>query len=349
MSSKNISRSEILHQISLLKENIQVTPSTPTLIPAPTSFLFFPLLPPELRLKIFSHACHITRNVTLEIDTSTANHQNVNILLPRYHTSTPVPSILQVNREAREQALKHYALSFSTTFDISTAAHTRTFSSPAKIYINWEYDRLVFMRPLQFWQIIGAMQTQAHLSAFITDLQSLCRRNKLRRIGWNSGAVAETYLYLGLDIDPADEETRVAVLANLDFDDVVCFCIDFPEVTAETPSLQALQGKVELGFVGEDPRLHKGYPHWEWVDGDKLGIADYGVDAAGLAVLTGATIGVVDEKGVVDINPMALIGEIMVYGKLEDPDKMDVFVTSGILAEVHCEINYPGCSRYTQS
>ncbi|KAH6632609.1 hypothetical protein F5144DRAFT_256391 [Chaetomium tenue] len=64
-----------------------------------TSFTLFPLLPPELRLEIYHHACH-PRVTTLSY-----------LPAPRdtYHCSTPPPTLLHISRESRAEGLRLYA------------------------------------------------------------------------------------------------------------------------------------------------------------------------------------------------------------------------------------------------
>ncbi|EAQ87341.1 predicted protein [Chaetomium globosum CBS 148.51] len=66
---------------------------------SPTSFTLFPLLPPELRLQIYHHACH-PRVTTLSY-----------LPAPRdtYHCSTPPPPLLHISRESRAEGLRLYA------------------------------------------------------------------------------------------------------------------------------------------------------------------------------------------------------------------------------------------------
>ncbi|KAH6855822.1 hypothetical protein B0I37DRAFT_63638 [Chaetomium sp. MPI-CAGE-AT-0009] len=64
-----------------------------------TSFTLFPLLPPELRLHIYHHACH-PRVTTLSY-----------LPAPRdtYQCLTPPPTLLHISRESRAEGLRLYA------------------------------------------------------------------------------------------------------------------------------------------------------------------------------------------------------------------------------------------------
>jgi hypothetical protein len=262
------------------------------------SFLQFPLLPPEIRLTIWSFACQIIRNVTLEVDTLDGKiNFSDEMLFPRYHSSTRIPSILHTNREARQHALKYYDLSFSTCFEISKP--DMSFSTPPHTYINWNWDRLVIMRPLQFWRIICAHQ--AHLSNFISDLKTLCNRNNLRRIAWNAAdELVENYIYLETDTDGLDG-AKLAILAGLNVQEILTFEVYYQKITEKEPWLDVLLGKADVAFVGEKSVPMKEYPTWEGLERARVGIAEDDENPAGMAVLTVATPVIVNEKGEIDL------------------------------------------------
>ncbi|KAG9238485.1 hypothetical protein BJ875DRAFT_40012 [Amylocarpus encephaloides] len=90
----------------------------------PTSFHLFPSLVPELRLKIWRHACESPRTVTVRYD------------LERDHclTTSRPPSVLQACHESREETLKIIRLYFGT--------HT----SPPTTYFNPYQDTLYLPR-----------------------------------------------------------------------------------------------------------------------------------------------------------------------------------------------------------
>lgn len=81
--------------------------TTFTIMPSsksPSTFTLFPTLPSELRCKIWATAC-FSRVLSLTYDSSTSSFQ----------TTTPTPTLLSVSREAREEALRVYSLTFGTS------------------------------------------------------------------------------------------------------------------------------------------------------------------------------------------------------------------------------------------
>jgi hypothetical protein len=86
-----------------------------------TSFHLFPLLAPELRLKVWQAAC--TPRILPIIYTNLT-----------FTSTTPPPTLLSVSREARNEAQHIYKLSFATS------------TSPATIYFNPYLDTLYLPR-----------------------------------------------------------------------------------------------------------------------------------------------------------------------------------------------------------
>jgi hypothetical protein len=94
-------------------------PATPAILPSSPAFTSFPLLPPEIRLHIWSYTLHLAF---------------VNI---RWHPTQRTfksprkpPSLLHVNRESRAYGLKHYNLSFSSSPEF------------ARVYFSFDIDVL---------------------------------------------------------------------------------------------------------------------------------------------------------------------------------------------------------------
>jgi hypothetical protein len=88
---------------------------------APQAFHLFPLLAPELRLKIWQAAC--TPRILPIIYANRA-----------FTSTTPPPTLLSVSREARNEAQRVYQLFFATS------------TSPGKIYFNPHLDTLYLPR-----------------------------------------------------------------------------------------------------------------------------------------------------------------------------------------------------------
>ena len=76
----------------------------------------FPLLPSELRLKIWSLALCTPRTVTISCRKSPFHHRTPEIprIVESFSTSAAVPALLHANRESRHEALAFYSASFET-------------------------------------------------------------------------------------------------------------------------------------------------------------------------------------------------------------------------------------------
>ncbi|KUJ16573.1 uncharacterized protein LY89DRAFT_544453, partial [Mollisia scopiformis] len=86
-------------------------------------FAPFSTLPSELRCKVWASAC-FPRVLSLTYNSNTSTFQ----------TTTPTPALLAVSHEAREEALRVYALNFGTS------------TSPANIHFNPYFDTLYLPR-----------------------------------------------------------------------------------------------------------------------------------------------------------------------------------------------------------
>jgi 2EXR family len=86
-------------------------------------FPLFPSLAPELKIKIWQHACQ-PRTVTVRYDSER----------DKCLSSSPPPAILQASHESRTEAQKEYKLCFGTA------------SHPARIYFNPYHDTLYLPR-----------------------------------------------------------------------------------------------------------------------------------------------------------------------------------------------------------
>lgn len=115
----------LLHPMTLL--NLEpAAPITPETTPSPVAaqtFTLFPNLPTEIKRKIYRHMMPGPRSVHL-----TFRKHNTNFL----KSSTPIPVLLHLNRDARSEALKTYQLYFGTS------------KNPSKVYFNPKIDTLYF-------------------------------------------------------------------------------------------------------------------------------------------------------------------------------------------------------------
>jgi hypothetical protein len=185
-------------------------------------FTCFPQLPSELRLKIWAYACHHPRNIDIFLaDLGKLRVENENGISDfasyRYYSkySYTHPVILRVSKESREEALRHYHLSFGTSHVFSNVS----ISTPAKLYINFASDRICLLRPDDLFS--------ADPGARIKDFIELCQKNRLRSLALNVSN-DEHYPYVGIC-------TSVSSLKE-----VVLFSSDVQDW---------YDGKFELGFA----------------------------------------------------------------------------------------------------
>ncbi len=108
-----------------------------------TTFTCFPILPVELRCKIWREVCFRRRNICIsfkelgywmEKDEHGAEVSSFRAFM--YFSNSAHPAILHASHESRTEGLKHYTLDFGVE-----NAHPRfTVSCPARTYINWKAD-----------------------------------------------------------------------------------------------------------------------------------------------------------------------------------------------------------------
>jgi hypothetical protein len=121
----------------------------PELKSTPTTFHIFPNLAPELRAKIWAHAC-FPRTVAIRY------YPSIDTCL----SSSLPPAILHVSHEAREEALRIYTLAFGTR------------SSPARTYFNPYGDTLYLPRHMA----MGYDETLRDFKHFVVDPAHLLDR-----------------------------------------------------------------------------------------------------------------------------------------------------------------------------
>ncbi|RDL33804.1 uncharacterized protein BP5553_08172 [Venustampulla echinocandica] len=122
----------------------------------PNSFTVFPKLPSELRLKIWRSAFPLSRTVGLEVpdylimgicrlERSATNRSRAlqSIERQRLAKLPPMPMTLRINRESREETLRHYCVLFPG--DIQECSHSPLEKFVEKpICLNARRDRLFF-------------------------------------------------------------------------------------------------------------------------------------------------------------------------------------------------------------
>ncbi|KAH7156112.1 major facilitator superfamily domain-containing protein [Dactylonectria macrodidyma] len=123
-----------------------------TVKPTLTAFPQFAMLPPELRLRIWS--CLIQPRVVvaccLQCDERLPERRQE--LDSRTHGDS-VPVVLQVNRESRYLALQHYELSFS--WRISKLLSDTPISRPARVWFNFALDTIYLTGELEAYDSYG--------------------------------------------------------------------------------------------------------------------------------------------------------------------------------------------------
>ncbi|KAF4625187.1 hypothetical protein G7Y89_g12980 [Cudoniella acicularis] len=145
-------------------------------------FTLFPKLIPELRIMIWKYASHIPRDVdirmrNLQLDGS--NDMSPRIRLPEmyfYFSNCAPPALLHVNKEAREEGLGWYNLTFDTSFcDSRYLVRTEP-----TIYLNWAVHRLYVLDTGRFSTRLINWTWEG-----FRDLIDRCTSNGLRFIAWN--------------------------------------------------------------------------------------------------------------------------------------------------------------------
>ncbi|KAH8815430.1 hypothetical protein F5884DRAFT_178154 [Xylogone sp. PMI_703] len=98
------------------------------------TFHLFSSLAPEIRIKIWAYVASVPRVIRLQYRMSSQKREKDGRTISNFvgwHSPDPVPAILSVSREARQEGLKHYQLAFGTM----------KFHAP-KTYFNFEVDTL---------------------------------------------------------------------------------------------------------------------------------------------------------------------------------------------------------------
>lgn len=97
------------------------------------NFTLFPLLPLELRLKIWSYMSPGPRNLSIQYNMSSQySSSRATPSFGGWTSPSPVPVILHICHESRSEALKYLQLSFGSYFH------------PAKLYFDFSCDTAVF-------------------------------------------------------------------------------------------------------------------------------------------------------------------------------------------------------------
>ena len=143
------------------------------------------VLPPEIRIKIWEQMCLETRNITvswqeigdlLGLDYNEDNGPGGSCDDLVYRVANHPPVVLHINRESREEALKHYTLDLEVRHDwIDNPEYVHVPRNP--IYINWKVDRIC---------IIDIPHFATDNIGFIYDFMFLAQERRLRFIALNT-------------------------------------------------------------------------------------------------------------------------------------------------------------------
>jgi hypothetical protein len=134
-----------------------------------TAFPQFAMLPPELRLRIWS--CLIQPRIVIAccMQCDERLPQRREELDSRTH-GRPVPVLLHINRESRYLALEHYELSFS--WRISKLLSDTPVSRPARVWFNFALDTMYLRGELEAYDSYG----------FNSPMVYFMRREDTRRV-----------------------------------------------------------------------------------------------------------------------------------------------------------------------
>ncbi|KAK3309251.1 uncharacterized protein B0T15DRAFT_526689 [Chaetomium strumarium] len=145
-------------QTAVMIETALEEPASPTRA-APGTFPYFPLLPAELRLKIW-HMSFLPR--TVELHTRRAHYaDDENLRLrsatPKWQSLSKNPAALSVNAEARAAALEHYTVALPLFAPPSKAQNERPGDllqiSDRVLYLNLEQDTVVLLGDLHYTRL----------------------------------------------------------------------------------------------------------------------------------------------------------------------------------------------------
>ncbi|PMD31465.1 hypothetical protein L207DRAFT_536944 [Hyaloscypha variabilis F] len=150
-------------------------------------FALFPQLLPELRFKIWGHACSVTRDIDIRLSHLDFGMRNELCERPYYWRSilgAKISPVLHASKESRSEGLKHYTLDFGSEM-IPVPGWEVPFSVTVepRIYFNWSCDRLCLPDPLTLWDyqfenISGARP--------YSDFLERCLERKLRYLAINT-------------------------------------------------------------------------------------------------------------------------------------------------------------------
>ncbi|KAL2159065.1 hypothetical protein VTH06DRAFT_2824 [Thermothelomyces fergusii] len=150
------------------------------------TFTYFPLLPAELRLKIW-HMSFLPRTVVLH--TKRCHYADyVEYEAPRWQSQSCNPAALSVNTEARAAALEHYTVAMPLFAPSSRKSMPKRpgdllQNSEKVLYLNLEQDTVVLLGDLQYVHIMRLLDDFRRLDRpRAWNLNTACGKG-LRRLG----------------------------------------------------------------------------------------------------------------------------------------------------------------------
>ena len=218
---------------SQICSNSATEPTVPSKIIEPlvvlTEFSSFPELAPELRCKIWAAASNEPRNVDIWVRQITIDRNWSNFAPISYFSSTKPVAILHTCRESRLEALKFHFLEFGCTYNLEDyikpalgAGHRRLpsfeITFPARIYINWDVDRLCIIEPEDFRD---PPYDRAYKVYRAKDFARRCGEKKLKYLAINvarSRVWLDDRIYLPSFLIPTDEHLQQLILFRTSVD-----------------------------------------------------------------------------------------------------------------------------------
>jgi hypothetical protein len=171
--------------------------------PIPNTFICFSKLPVELQDLVWEAVAYLPRNLDVWASfQGELRYQGENDFGPtefvyrpfKFVTSQPPPAILYVNQEAHKIGLQRYELSFDVDYDPGCGF---TFTTPTKIYQNWDMDRICPMGGVRReFSLIVLRRRASHsyaVNLFVKDPRNPTALSKI--FGHNDGSPDELLLY----------------------------------------------------------------------------------------------------------------------------------------------------------
>jgi len=138
-----------------------------------TAFTKFPDLPPEIRLKIWSHACHVPRNVAVSTEFKRCEIEDTIFYTQLYKSRLAAsvqsyPALLATNQESREAAMSYYEIEFTVRVlaVIHPSIQKVTMEHPG-FWFNHCWDRFL---PMGFYNIVAMDDIFNRLGPRITSM-----------------------------------------------------------------------------------------------------------------------------------------------------------------------------------